>query len=193
MNPKDLINQIKNHKIIVLPINEVMPYSRNPLEHPEWQLKKISDSMLKFGWSNPIIIDEKGEIIAGHGRVLAALGLGLEEVPCVVMSHLSKQDKIAYRIADNKISEMAEWNYDFLKEDLIEINFDNYDLELTGFSQEEMLEMGVYDEEQKNELDPEKEDEIPEVDGNEFGVKLGDIWQLGEDLVCEGCGYVEKL
>ena len=117
-------------------ISEIAPYDRNAKAHPTEQVKKIARSIEKFGFDQPIVIDKKGEIIKGHGRLMAAQYLGLKQVP-VVVNPLSKNDAKACRIADNKVAESA-WIEEMLTQELEELAAVNYKLEETGFDTEEI-------------------------------------------------------
>ena len=96
------------------PIDRLRPYARNAKIHGTDQVAKIAASMAKFGWTVPCLVADDGELIAGHGRVLAAIRLGLTEVPVIRLGHLDEADRRAYRIADNQTASIAEWNYELL-------------------------------------------------------------------------------
>ena len=91
-------------------LEDIHGYERNARNHPESQIKQIIKSITEFGFNNPILIDERGEIIAGHGRYIAAKEMGLNTVPTITLSHLNERQKRAYRLADNKIAENGGWN-----------------------------------------------------------------------------------
>ena len=101
---------LKSIKIDYVKIGELQEYSTNPKIHDEKQIQQIAKSIDKFGFTNPILIDENSEIIAGHGRLMAAKLLQLEAIPVIRLTHLSEAEKRAYRIADNKLSENGQWN-----------------------------------------------------------------------------------
>ena len=111
---------------------EILPYARNPKTHSPEQVGRIAASIREFGWTNPVIIDEKGEIIGGHGRVLAAESLGLREVPCIVASGWTEAQKRAYRIADNALTE-SPWDQELLRFEIGELIALNFDVDLLGF------------------------------------------------------------
>lgn len=96
-------------------IGQIHGYERNARNHPESQIKQIIKSVIEFGFNNPILIDEHGEIIAGHGRYIAAKQMGLSTVPTITLSHLNEKQKRAYRLADNKIAENGGWNLELLQ------------------------------------------------------------------------------
>ena len=114
-------------------IDELIPYAKNARTHSESQVAQIAASIREFGWMNPVLIDAKGNIIAGHGRVLAARKLGLEEVPCVIHDHLTETQRKAYILADNKLALNAGWDEELLKVELQELNGVDFDISLTGF------------------------------------------------------------
>ena len=97
-------------RIELWPIDRLRPYERNPRTHSEAQVDQIAASMVEFGWTNPVLVDEQGGILAGHGRLLAARKLGLAEVPVIRFEHLSEAQKRAYLIADNQLALQAGWD-----------------------------------------------------------------------------------
>ena len=125
-------------EIIYKKINELKPYENNSRTHDESQIKQICESIKEYGWTNPVLIDEKGMIIAGHGRVLGAQKLGIKEVPCIVLSGLTEAQKKAYVIADNKMALNAGWDFNLLSLELENLKELDFDLELTGFSADEI-------------------------------------------------------
>ena len=162
------------------PVASLIPDPRNARTHPKRQLEQIAASIREFGFANPILVDDDGTIIAGHGRLLAAKALGMTEVPTIVLRHLSEAQKRALRIADNRIALGAGWDLDLLKLELGELAVLDVDLDLalTGFSS------GEIDVILKGPADPEDE-MIPAVP-TEARTRPGDIWVLGEHRV--GCG-----
>ena len=116
-------------------INELIPYAKNARTHSDSQVAQIAASIREFGWMNPVLIDAENNIIAGHGRVLAARKLGLEEVPCVIHDHLTETQRKAYILADNKMALNAGWDEDMLRLELRELGDVGFDLELTGFTE----------------------------------------------------------
>lgn len=125
-------------EIVYKKINELKPYENNSRTHDESQIKQICESIKEYGWTNPVLIDEKGMIIAGHGRVEGAKKLDIKEVPCIVLSGLTEAQKKAYVIADNKMALNAGWNEELLKTELENLKDLDFDLELTGFSKKEL-------------------------------------------------------
>ena len=125
-------------EIVYKKINELKPYENNSRTHDESQIKQICESIKEYGWTNPVLIDEKGMIIAGHGRFEAGKKLDIKEVPCIVLSGLTETQKKAYVIADNKMALNAGWNEELLKTELENLKELDFDLELTGFSKKEL-------------------------------------------------------
>ena len=120
------------------PVAELVPYARNSRTHSEAQVAQIAASIREFGFTNPVLIDGEGGIIAGHGRVLAAQSLGLEAVPVLVLDHLTDAQRRAYVIADNKLALNAGWDEDVLRSELEALAADDVGLEITGFDQDEL-------------------------------------------------------
>lgn len=123
-------------KILTKGIHDIEPYANNPRLNDD-AVEYVANSIAEFGWQQPIVIDCHGVIIAGHTRYKAALELGMEEVPCVVADDLTDEQVAAYRLADNKVAEMASWNEDLLGKELAQIV--NIDMELMGFFEDEEL------------------------------------------------------
>ncbi|CAI1526148.1 ParB/RepB/Spo0J family partition protein [Serratia quinivorans] len=124
--------------IVYRSLDSLIAYARNTRTHTDDQVRKISDSIEEFGWTNPVLIDECGEIIAGHGRVMAAELLAFDEVPCIVLAGLSDQQKRAYRIADNKLPLSAGWDDDMLRLELADLLDADFDISLIGFDEAEL-------------------------------------------------------
>lgn len=161
-------------------LSSVIPYARNSRTHSESQVAQIASSIKEFGFTNPVLIDEKGGIIAGHGRVLAAQKLGFQEVPAIVLSHLTETQKRAYVIADNKLALNAGWDEEMLRLEFDELKEAGFDLEMTGFSLDEIDALQI------NELTDGLTDEDAVPEAPEVPVsKLGDVWLLGNHrLMC---------
>ena len=119
-------------------VSDLTPYARNSRTHSDEQVAQIAASIKEWGFTTPVLIDPDGGIIAGHGRVMAAQRLGLEDVPCIIAQGWSDAQKRAYVIADNKLALNAGWDNDLLKIEFQELESLRFDLELTGFSVEEM-------------------------------------------------------
>ena len=169
------------------PLEMLIPYARNARQHSDAQVAQIAASIREFGWAAPIIVDAQSNVIAGHGRLLAARKLGLAEVPVVSMDHLSDTQRRALILADNKIAENATWDEAVLGVELAALSEAGFELGLTGFSQDEwerLIEGDLSDE--KGLTD---EDAVPEV--SEHAVtKPGDIWILGDHKLL--CGDATK-
>jgi len=129
----DLAGQIKASKVVLHRTDQLIPYARNARKHEPWQVAQIAASIKEFGFTNPVLIDETGEIVAGHGRVMAALKLDLPEVPCIVLGHLTPTQRKAYVLADNQLALNSSWDDDFLKIELEELKLEGFDVELLGF------------------------------------------------------------
>ena len=125
-------------EIVYKPVGELTAYGNNPMVHSDKQIAELVGSIQEFGFTNPILIDESGVIIAGHGRLEAAELAGLVEVPTVMLAHLTDDQKDAYRIADNKLPQNAGWNIDKLRVEFEKLAATSIDLDLLGFSQAEM-------------------------------------------------------
>ena len=167
-------------EIIYKKVQDLIPYINNSRTHSEEQVNQIVASINEFGFTNPLLIDEKDNIIAGHGRLLASKKLGMEEVPCIVLSGLTEAQKKAYIIADNKMALNAGWDEELLKLELENLKELDFDLELTGFNVDELDDIFQVQEEQEV-IEDDFDIEPPE----EPKAKLGDIYQLGNHrLMC---------
>jgi ParB family chromosome partitioning protein len=124
-----------------LAIGALTPYARNSRTHSPEQVAQVAASIREFGFTNPVLIDADGGIIAGHGRVMAAQSLGMASVPCIRLAHLSAAQKRAYIIADNKLAMNAGWDDELLRIELEELGDIGFDLDLTGFEKSELDEI----------------------------------------------------
>ena len=169
-----------NHTIEYLPTDSLIPYARNSRTHSDAQVSQVAGSIREFGFTNPVLIDAQDGIIAGHGRVLAALKLKLDTVPCIRLSHLTETQRKAYVIADNKLALNSGWDNEMLLLEFSDLEAAEFDMELLGFSDEELDAM-------KPEQIPEgltDEDFVPEVQPDPIS-KIGDVWLLGKHrLMC---------
>lgn len=161
-------------------ICELVPDPRNARTHPKRQVEQIAASIRSFGFTNPILADEQGRLIAGHGRLLAARQLGLAEVPVIELAGLSDAQKRALRLADNKIALGAGWDVEILKLELAELSLPELDIDLglTGFSPGEIDVILAGS--------PDPDDEVIPPLPLDPRARTGDIWQLGEHRI--GCG-----
>lgn len=173
-------------QIVYKKVNELIPYINNSRTHSEEQVNQIVASINEFGFTNPLLIDEKDNIIAGHGRLLASKKLKMEEVPCIVLSGLTEAQKKAYIIADNKMALNAGWDEELLKVELENLKELDFDLELTGFNVDELDDIFQAEEEQEI-----VEDDFDIEPPEEPKAKLGDIYQLGNHRLM--CGDSTKL
>jgi hypothetical protein len=135
-------------------IGKLIPYAKNSRTHSEAQVAQIAASIREFGFNNPVLIGNDNDIIAGHGRVLAARKLDLEEVPCIRLGHLTETQKRAYVIADNRIAENAGWDNEMLKLELADLKDTEIDLDILGFDEDFLNNLGFGDP-----LDPSKTEE----------------------------------
>ncbi|AIF81429.1 DNA methylase n-4/n-6 domain-containing protein [endosymbiont of Acanthamoeba sp. UWC8] len=162
-------------------IEQLIPYAQNARTHSEKQIVQIANSIAEFGFANPILMGGDNIIIAGHGRLLAARKLGLKEVPVIHLKHLNETQHKALVIADNKIAENAAWNEELLKIELEQLSEDNFDINLLGFSDNELNSL-LYD--FKDIEDEITEETIPEPEEQAIS-KQGDLWILGNHrLLC---------
>lgn len=161
-------------------VSELIPYARNSRTHSEDQVAQIAASIKEFGWTNPILVDGEGVIIAGHGRLMAARKLGYTQVPTIELKDLTETQKKAYIIADNRLALNAGWDNEMLTIELNELLADGFALDILGFDTKELDAL----------LEPEMlegltdEDAVPDVP-EEPNTKLGDIYLLGKHrLMC---------
>lgn len=172
------------------PISELVPYARNARTHSDAQIAQLRASIREFGFINPVLIDSAGNIIAGHGRVLAAQAEGMTEVPCVLVEHLSDAQRRAYILADNRLAEMSGWDLDMVAIELGDIRDAGLDLTITGFTEADL------------ELEPPADEGAP--NGNTFEdeppeqveprTSSGQVWRLGEHrLMCGDCTLTDDM
>lgn len=128
-------------QITEIPVDQLVPYIRNARTHSADQIAQIAGSIAEFGFVNPILVGEDDVIIAGHGRLLAAQKLGLENVPVIVLDHLNEAQRRALVIADNRIAENAGWDEELLAVELGALRDDAFDLEVLGFSEDELFDL----------------------------------------------------
>ncbi|WP_307753594.1 site-specific DNA-methyltransferase [Xanthomonas albilineans] len=169
------------------PVDSLIPYARNAKQHSQAQVAQIAASIREFGWGAPILIDGQNNVIAGHGRLLAARQLGMAEVPVVPLDHLSDTQRRALILADNKIGENAAWDDSLLGIELSELQDAGFDLGLTGFSPEEWEALIAGDDATKDGLTD--DDNVPETPETPIS-KAGDVWLLGDHRLL--CGDATK-
>ena len=166
-------------RIEMVPLDKLRPYENNARTHSPEQVDKLRASLREFGFVNPILIDSDYGIIAGHGRLMAAQAEGMATVPCVFVEHLTDAQTKAYILADNKLAELAGWNFKLLSVELEELKELDFDIGLTGFGADELSD--IFGEEELEAVEDDYEVELPE----EPKTKLGDIYQLGRHrLMC---------
>lgn len=173
---------------------ELLPHPRNSRKHSPKQVRQIADSIRRFGFRVPVLIDSEEKIVAGHGRVEAAKLIGLTEVPTICLDNLSEAELRAFMIADNRLTENAEWNESLLAQelkDLSELNLD-FSLEITGF---EMGEIDVLIEGLTDKIPgPDPADQLPDLDNATPVTRPGDLWLLGKHRVlCADARHCEPL
>ena len=165
----------------------LVPYARNARTHSEMQIGQIAASISHWGWTMPVLIDEAGMIIAGHGRVLAAARLGLGEVPVMVARGWSQAQKQAYVIADNKLTLNAGWDEALLRIEVADLASMGFDLPLMGFDEHELAALTGSN---PGLTDP---DEVPEPPAIPIA-QLGEVWQIGRHrLVCGDATSAEDV
>ena len=181
-------------QIETLAVDRLIPYARNSRTHSDAQVAQIAASIKEFGFTNPVLIDAEGGIIAGHGRVMGARQLGMDKVPCIRLGHLTEAQKRAYVIADNRLALNAGWDEEMLALEMRDLMDEGYDVGLTGFDLKEIdaLLAGL-DATPEGATDA---DETPPVQAEAI-TKQGDVWMLGKHRVMCGdstvISDVEKL
>ncbi len=169
----------RKREIEYRPIAELIPYARNSRTHSDAQVAQIAASIREFGWTNPVLVDEQGTIIAGHGRLLAAQQLGETKAPCITIDGLSDAQRRALIIADNKLALNAGWDEALLASELAGLMDDGFDVGLLGFADDEMA--ALLADKTEGLTDP---DATPEAPADPVS-KLGDVWLLGKHrIVC---------
>lgn len=182
MNSKHTIEHLETHTLV--------PYAKNSRTHDDAQIAQIAASIKEFGFTNPILIDKENVVIAGHGRLMAALRMNFKYVPCIRLGHLTEAQKRAYIIADNRLALNAGWDEEMLSLEIADLKSLEVDLDLLGFTSDELAD--ILSEATEGETDP---DEIPEVPEDPIS-KPGDVWVMGKHrIVCGDCteqGVVDK-
>ncbi len=161
---------------------KLVPYARNARTHSEAQVAQIAGSIREFGFTNPVLIDAADGIIAGHGRVMAARALGLSDVPCIRLAHLTETQRRAYVLADNRIALNSGWDADMLALEVDSLIVDDFDLSLLGFDDAELA--ALLNQPTDGLTDP---DDVPEPPAVPVAAP-GDVWLLGNHrLACGSC------
>lgn len=162
--------------------SKLVPYINNARTHNEQQIQKLRSSLREFGFINPVIIDSDYNIIAGHGRVMAAKEEGIAEVPCVFADHLTPAQKKAYIIADNRMAQDAGWDEELLRIEIEALQAEAFDVALTGFEEQEIADLFAGDAEDAEDDGFDVEEELSKPCFS----KAGDIWHIGNHRVI--CG-----
>lgn len=168
--------------------SKLVPYINNARTHNEQQIQKLRSSLREFGFINPVIIDSDYNIIAGHGRVMAAKEEGIKEVPCVLADHLTPAQKKAYIIADNRMAQDAGWDEELLKVEIEALQAEAFDIALTGFEEQEIADLFAGDAEDAEDDNFDVEAEL----NNPCFSKAGDIWHIGNHRVICGDSTVAE-
>jgi ParB-like chromosome segregation protein Spo0J len=160
------------------PIERLLPYANNARIHSETDIDKVADSMRRFGWTNPALVDENGELICGHGRVRAATKLGWTSIPVIVARGWSEEEKRAYRLADNQLAARGSWDLELLRTELAEIASGAFELGLIGFEPDQ-LERILDGLRSSGLTDP---DSVPAAPDQPVS-RPGDVWVMGDHRI----------
>ena len=183
-----------NLQVVTWPVEKLIPYARNARTHSAEQVAQVAASIAEFGWTNPILAGADGIVIAGHARLLAARKLGMTEVPVIVLDHLTESQRRALVLADNRLALNAGWDEEMLRVEMAALDEDGFNLELVGFTDEE-IEGLLRDPEEVNAGNTD-DDAVPETPETAITVP-GEVWILGAHrLLCGDAtqmGDVEKV
>lgn len=168
-------------------LSGLVEHAKNNKNHPQEQIDILKQNILKFGFTSPFLISGDCKIIAGHGRKLACDELGIKEVPCIIIDDLTEDEIKALRIADNRVGELGETNWAFVKEEWEELKDSGLDF-LTGYKEEDFLDMI---EEEQGEIEEDNFDAPDDINDIETDIKLGDVFKLGEHRLM--CGSSTEL
>jgi DNA modification methylase len=178
-------------QVVTWPVARLIPYARNARTHSDEQVAQIAASIAEFGWTNPILAGSDGIIIGGHARLLAARKLGMTEVPVIVLDHLTETQRRALVLADNRLALNAGWDEEMLRVELESIRDDGFDLEVTGFSDDELEDLLKAPEEVV--AGNTDEDAVPEAPETAVTVS-GDVWLLADHrLLCGDATQIEAV
>src|SRR5271165_3392659 len=133
-----ILEMLRNLLVQIWPIDRLLPYIRNARTHSDEQVAQVAASIQEFGWTNPILVGSDGVIIAGHARLAAARKLGIAEVPVIVLDHLTQTQRRALVLADNKLALNAGWDEEMLANEIQALKDDNFNLDIVGFTDEEL-------------------------------------------------------
>jgi DNA modification methylase len=171
-------------QIEMITVDQLAPYAGNARTHTKKQIRQLAKSIERFGFTNPILMDDHGQVIAGHGRLEAAKLLGMNAVPTLRLSHLSEADKRAYLIADNRLAEQARWDRELLAIELQALVDLDFDVEVTGFQMGE-IDIILKDSDEAKDEAAGPEDDVPEPLPHRIVSRRDDVWILGKHrLVC---------
>jgi ParB-like chromosome segregation protein Spo0J len=172
------------------PVDRLLPYIRNARTHSDEQIAQVAASIVEFGWTSPILVGGDGIIIAGHARLAAARKLKMTEVPVIVLDHLTETQRRALVIADNQLAiRGAGWDEAMLRVELDALEEAGFDLDIVGFSDEELEALAPSEETREGLTD---EDAVPE-EPKTVVTKPGDLWVMGGRIACPDCGEVHEL
>lgn len=161
-------------------LSKLIPYVNNAKIHSDDQVTKLASSIREFGFLNPVLIDKDFNIIAGHGRVMAAKKLEMDTIPAVFIEGLTDAQRKAYILADNRLSELSEWDTDLIAQELQALSDEGFDIDVTGFTMDDtILDLEPID-------DNGVGDEIKEFLKNDPITERGDIWKLGDHTLMVG-------
>lgn len=166
--------------IIYKNVEDLIPYVNNTRTHSKEQVNQIASSIKEFGFTNPVLIDEQGGIIAGHGRIMGAKLLKMDEVPTICLDGLSEAQKKAYIIADNKLALNAGWDEELLKLEIEALKDMNFDIDLLGFSDEELKEIGFEDTENDDFQEYSNKIEAPVYEPSEIKPDLSQLYDINK-------------
>lgn len=178
---------MKLHAYKKVKVSDLKPTEGNPRTHSPEQIAQLQRSIKEFGFTNPLLIDEHNMVLAGHGRLMAAIAEGMEELPVIEVASLTDEQKQALLLADNQLAVNAAWDNDLLRSVLANLDAASFDLSVIGFSEEE-LQMILAPIFQGGNTDP---DDIPETPEHPVS-QSGDIWELGSHRLCCGDSTDQK-
>lgn len=166
----------------MVPVKDLIPYINNARTHSPEQITKLRASLREFGFINPVIIDKDKNVIAGHGRIMAAKEEGIEQVPCVLVDYLTEAQKKAYILADNRMAMDAGWDEELLRIEIEDLQAESFDVGLTGFDEKELADL--FSDNTKSEAEDDDFDLSAALEKAAF-VEKGDVWQVGRHrLMC---------
>ena len=183
-----ITERLRNLLVQIWPIDRLLPYIRNARTHSDDQVAQVAASIQEFGWTNPILVGSDGVIIAGHARLAAARKLGIAEVPVIVLDHLTETQRRALVLADNKLALNAGWDEEMLRVEIESLKDDDFNLDLVGFTSQELDDLLCDPEETRDGLTD--EDAVPETPETAVTV-AGDVWLLGEHRLL--CGNATQM